>query len=537
MKHSFPLFQKFIFLYLAFFAFSYTLAAQVRSIDSLYPYDNKIQGRGYDIFLGNDSMYYIVGLGYGYTSQPFGTIFTFQIASNGTLLNKTSFFDTAILAAVSIGRAGAARQLTGSDTHGYLVPTTSSYINPDSPRGPYSVDAGLMLLDNKGDTVFSKIYPHPDSSQIDDARACDSLPDGGFIIAGTRFDTGSSNKVYGMVMRTDNAGNLLWTKTYKSDLGYENYLTSVQYIGDGHILLGGNYVFLYYPGGYLVTTDLIPWFLLIDTTGKVITSITTDFVHSHDHAGGANIFKDRNGGFFYFGNFDYAKDRQNYDDDPLSSVPYIAHLNDSFVQDWITSLCDSVTFYNICGGKQLKNGSYLMYGSAGQNTPPFYVAWAAKISKSGALLWHHTFPGFHGIYSFCEVSDVVEHKDGSLTFVGDAEDSLATTPAIYSATWLLGVDSNGIVDGPSTLVPQTYSPASKIQVYPNPSSGIFTVSVAMSGTVMIYGLSGAVMSRKHITAGKTTIRLPDDLAAGTYLFQFIDNEGRISDTKSLSIVR
>ena len=265
MKLSLMLFQQFVFPCFFFFAFTSYSHAQVLSIDSLYRYNYDDQDEGYDIFLVNDTSYYVLGIGNGYNSQAYGRAFTLHISSNGTLMNETSFFDTSAIANVTIGRRGAVKQLTGSDAHGYLVPVTKSFMNVDSVRGPYNVVAGLMLLDYKGDTVFSKTYPRPHSSLLDVAMACDSLPDGGYIIAGTRTDTAKSNKQYGMVMRTDNAGNLLWTKTYETGLGSQNYLTSIKYIGNGQILLGGGYEFLYYPGGYLVTDDLVPWFLLMDT--------------------------------------------------------------------------------------------------------------------------------------------------------------------------------------------------------------------------------------------------------------------------------
>lgn len=528
-----------IFSCLFHLAFFIHASAQVLYVDSLYRYKQDNQNEGWNIFLANDTTYYVVGLGTGHTSQPYGRVFTLQIASKGTLLNSTSFFDTSTIAYVSIGRHGAAKQLTGSDTHGYLVPVTKIFMAIPSPGVAYPADAGLMLLDYKGDTVFSKTYPHPDSSLYDVAYACDSLPDGGFIIAGTRTDTAKGYKQYGLVMRTDNVGNLLWSKTYETGFGSQNYLTSIQYIGNGQILLGGSYEFLYYPGGYLVTTDLVPWFLSIDTAGKIIKSLSSDYIHSNNEASGANIFKDRNGGFFYFGAFDYAKDRHDHDNDPLNNVPYVAHLDDSLASEWVAPLLDSVTFYNIWGAKQLKSGDYLMYGSAIESKPPYAVAWAAKINKSGILLWHHIYNiyVFSSINGFCEITDVAEHKDGSLIFVGDATDSFATTPAIYTGTWLLGVDSNGVENGIYTTIPSIQDQPANIVIYPNPSKGSFVISSDVPCNLTIFESTGRAILRKKLLPGKTNMVMPSDISSGNYFLQFGDSNGKVLTTKNISVDR
>ena len=72
-----------------------------------------------------------------------------------------------------------------------------------------------------------KNYFQRDSAYNDLGLDCDSLPSGGFIIAGNRTDTNNENKHYGLIVKTDSRGNLLWSKKYETFIGDNNNLTSI----------------------------------------------------------------------------------------------------------------------------------------------------------------------------------------------------------------------------------------------------------------------------------------------------------------------
>ncbi len=67
--------------------------------------------------------------------------------------------------------------------------------------------------------------------------------------------------------------------------------------------------------------------------------------------------------------------------------------------------------------------------------------------------------------------------------------------------------------------------SSNYSVYPNPTSGSLTITTDNTGTFKIFTVDGRMIETRNITDATTNITLPNTLAAGYYVCQFIGNDG------------
>jgi uncharacterized protein YjdB len=65
-----------------------------------------------------------------------------------------------------------------------------------------------------------------------------------------------------------------------------------------------------------------------------------------------------------------------------------------------------------------------------------------------------------------------------------------------------------------------------ITVYPNPTSGAFTVEAPVAGTLTIFSIDGKVAGQFAVTGTATTVNMPFGLTAGMYMCQFVAENGR-----------
>ena len=143
-----------------------------------------------------------------------------------------------------------------------------------------SVDDGIYVVrtDSNGDTLWTREYG---GESDDNAYSIQKTKDGGFVIAGDTRSFGAGNDdVY--IIRTDSKGDTLWTKTYgtkENDAAY-----SVAVTKDGGFILAGETTFLNSPSYsvYLVRTDSAGdtlWtkmYSLGDTSSRANSVIQTD---------------------------------------------------------------------------------------------------------------------------------------------------------------------------------------------------------------------------------------------------------------------
>jgi hypothetical protein len=141
-----------------------------------------------------------------------------------------------------------------SDDVGYTVQQTSDsgYViaGYTSSFGAGGSDVYLIKTDTNGDTLWTKIYG---GSNNDDGHSVQQTSDGGYVIAGTTSSFGAGSvDIY--LIKTNAAGDTLWTKTNGGSS--DDFGKFVQQTSDsGYVITGGTTSFGTNGSVYLIKTN------------------------------------------------------------------------------------------------------------------------------------------------------------------------------------------------------------------------------------------------------------------------------------------
>jgi len=482
----------------------------------LYDIDSTVDW-GYDIFTEPDSTYFIFGMDINSHGDPWA-LFNLHISADGnTVISKKTLQSDS--ASLFIGVYGEMRMLP---VGGYVAPFTAEIAYGTFTRGW----GGILKYNATGDTTFLKTYT--DTSVYYDAfDALSIMPDNGYIIGGGHGLNTPSN-YSGYIIRTDSIGDTLWTNTYQYDTGQPVGIINVIALPDGKIAAAALSQYWAYAGppSHLPYLHYTPWFLLIDSHGNIIR----DTLYTAGYLVGGNcgeLYPDMDGGYINIGQYDSL-----YTSDPsdLQNFPgYIAHLDTNFRITWITSFpYDSLTGHRQpVIVRQLRDSTYIVVGDNYWNYPPGgNLGWAAKISHAGIIEWSRTFINDNMRDSY--LRDMAEKPDGNYIFTG----SSYTRPNWRGQdVWLLGVDSNGCeIEGcnQNTVVKKIIKPnGTSISLFPNPTTGEFTLKCPQSGTVILYNMQGQQVMENKVMAGATILWLPGGVGAGVYMVKYVGEGGGV----------
>ena len=127
------------------------------------------------------------------------------------------------------------------------------------------------------DTLWTKMYDV--SNDFDEGKCVKETKDGGYIITGTCVPNGMISAIDLALIKTDDAGNLLWTKTYDRHF-IEEGLTVEQTFDDGFII-GGRALNVTGPNPSS-DHDSQVWILKTDSNGDTLWTKTYG-VTGHDY--------------------------------------------------------------------------------------------------------------------------------------------------------------------------------------------------------------------------------------------------------------
>lgn len=144
---------------------------------------------------------------------------------------------------------------TAGDDHGYSVAVTDdggyAVVGYTGPHGNSSTDVYLIRTNSLGDTLWTETY---DAGESEAGYSVAVTADGGFVIAGHTQSIGSAEAdVY--LIRTNAVGDTLWTRTYGGS--GNDFGRGVRVTSDGGYLVVGTTT-SYGAGGvdvYLIRTD------------------------------------------------------------------------------------------------------------------------------------------------------------------------------------------------------------------------------------------------------------------------------------------
>ncbi|MES2704310.1 MAG: M4 family metallopeptidase [Bacteroidota bacterium] len=152
--------------------------------------------------------------------------------------------------------------------------------------------------------------------------------------------------------------------------------------------------------------------------------------------------------------------------------------------------------------------------SAGTITGPSSVIAGSTILLSNAAtggVWSSSNAGIAGIDAAGTVTGV---SGGIATISYSVSNAGCTVRATKAVSVLLSRPAGTIGAQAGTL-----------QLYPNPTTGSFTIDAPEAGTFAVYTLSGQEVSRHSVPQGTTTLSLANNLAAGVYMCRYYSASG------------
>jgi hypothetical protein len=266
--------------------------------------------------------------GYAFGCGGFNTDNLWKIDPNGTIQWSKSYNAT-IHCVVQTNDGGFA--LAGADTR----------------TGATDLDFCLIKTDVNGDMQWSKRYG---GDTNDEAFSMIQTADGGYILAG-----GTSNRAYFWVIKTDAAGNTLWTRTSNQD---SNYGTCVEYARQVIETNDGGCAVIGFEMNVISHTD----FLLV----KINSSGYTQWFHTYGSLWddeGFSVVRTGDGGYAMAGSTTVSG----------KSGSYFAFVR-------ADASGDQSQFFNTfgegcaCSIVQTPGGGYAMAGCAGSDSPVILLA-------------------------------------------------------------------------------------------------------------------------------------------------------------------
>lgn len=241
----------------------------------------------------------------------------------------------------------------------------------------YSFGAGdadfyLIKVDSVGNLQWQRTYG---GSEWDMAYAMKCLPGGGYILCGVTESFGNGTPVYtnGYVVRIDDAGDTLWTRTYGGiDNEQFNGLTTTP--DGGFVFIGSTESFG--SGGddfYIVCTDSSGNELWNAVLGGHYTEIARAVAQTND------------GGFLVVGRGDsFAAGRGNI---------YLAQLTSAGDTVWTRNISNgAIEVYESARSINIvSSGDAFLCGSFTQTPSEPDKAYVVRINANGDTLWTHPF--------------------------------------------------------------------------------------------------------------------------------------------------
>lgn len=253
---------------------------------------------------------------------------------------------------------------------GYVVAGFTGYAGAAGTR-----DGWVLKLDASGDVVWRKVYG---GAGDDDILSIDPTSDGGYVLAGATYLTGSSEKAW--VLKLDATGNVIWQTTYGG--AFNDAALSVRQTPDGGYIVAG-YTWSFGAGG----SDA--WVLKLDAGGNVLWQKT--------YGGAGNevamsVVPSGGGGYVVAG--------QTNSFGAGDSDAWVLKLDATGTVVWQKTYGEA-GYESAASIAATADGGYVVAGQRDQ------AAWFFKIDDGGNIVWQHTYSGAspYAAYSVRPTSD------------------------------------------------------------------------------------------------------------------------------------
>jgi hypothetical protein len=406
------------------------------------------------------------------TSNYYSKFSAAQINSAGTVLLKKEITNPTY---VPYLEGSTSAVLSGINN--YLCATTKY----EASTTQYSLL--LYKLDNNLDTIFVKQYAYLSKSIIPTASLiCATNTDQkGIFVFGIEYFSTSSTPLQPFVIKIDSLGNALWKKNY-----YTLALSSVNFISPttkGGVIIGYNTNA--YASGPPPNPPPDSVIMCLDSSGSQLWML---------HKVSLKMIQTKNKGYlslstkYSTGYFQHPKITKL---DSMRNVTW----HKEFILPYDAAFTNFV---------ELPDSSYVLSGYRTNPVSTLTEGIIAKVGKNGDSLWVETIK--YNSTLNCQFTDIYQDALGGFVLSGNVDTTQSNTTK--SDFWIIGTDSNGCYTGCAgmSLLEKTKSGYNQITIYPNPTSGAFTIKSNTTDklTVNLYDVNGRHVFSKTIV-GSTDI--------------------------------
>jgi hypothetical protein len=299
----------------------------------------------------------------------------------------------------------------------------ASSINQTTDGGYIVAGAGncnflILKLNSTGDIAWAKTFG--DSTT---AYSIQQTTDDGYIAAGTAPNPASYNTAEAFVLKLDESGNKVWTKTFSDTIDNFAMVTAktIQQTTDGGYIVAGT------SRNHMSFTDetLV---LKLDESGNKIWAKTFNKVFGETFTGftPTSIQQTTDGGYVVLGN--------------TSDYFLILKLDSTGNQVWAKTLVCSSFLCSASSIQQTIDGGYIATGGIyGYQDFPCYVVIVLKLDSAGNKAWIKTFG-----YSHCDggqyANSIQQTTDGGYVVAGGISRHVSLS---IGKTFIFKLDSTG----------------------------------------------------------------------------------------------
>jgi hypothetical protein len=301
-------------------------------------------------------------------------VYLFKTDSSGSLLWEKTFGGTGYDEGISIQKTADG---------GYII------VGSTSSGGIGASNLYLIKIDVDGNLIWEKTF---NDGNFDGIRSVKQTSDGGFIIVWSTDSQGSAGYDV-LLMKTDNAGNLVWKNTFGDN--DKNIGASVQETTDGGFIITGS------TGDW--SSEIYIFLVKTDNAGNLLWEKTFGMGSKYNVAAEIQITPD--GGYIIIG----KTNKLNAGSDDILLIKTDKDGNLLWEKTFGGSRADyGYSIHSVADGGYIIVGDTYSKGAGGADV------YLIKINNFGNLLWEKTFgdsKNNHGRY-------VQQTADGGYVIVG-----------------------------------------------------------------------------------------------------------------------
>jgi hypothetical protein len=323
-----------------------------------------------------------------------------QTTDGGYIIVGDINYDIWLVKTDSVGNIVWDKTFGGTDgDHGRCVQQTTDggYIITGFTEsyGAGEFDVWLIKTDSVGNKIWDKMFGGGDDEF---AYNVQQASDGGYIIVGSTRSFGYGNGYSDFwLIKTDNAGNKMWDKTFGGE--DSDYGRCVQQTSDGGYIITGT-TSSFDAIGYDV------WLIKTDSNGDKVW----DRLFGREHSDSGNYVQQTSDGGYIITGTSYSDDVNGFD-------VWLIKTDSNGNKMW-DKIFGREQFDEGHCVQQTDDGGYIITGEFYYSAHSFYPeVWLIKTDSNGKKMWSSYFGGYGDCWGKC----VQQTTDGGYIIVGFAQ--------------------------------------------------------------------------------------------------------------------